>query len=83
MTTATLDQATMTSAVEMFADGGVSVATAVREYGLSRSVLYALMGGGQLPYSQIGRKRILARRALAALLARSVVGFAPETANAK
>lgn len=76
MTTTTLDKATMTSAVEMFADGGVSVATAVREYGISRSVLYTLMGSGQLPYSQIGRKRILARKALADLLARSVVGFA-------
>lgn len=78
MSTTTLDTATMTRAAEMFAGGGVSVATAVREYGISRSVLYGLMGSGQLPYSQIGRKRILARTALATLLARSVVGFASE-----
>jgi hypothetical protein len=82
MTTTTIDHAAM-SAAEMFEHGGVSVATAVREYGLSRSVLYALMGSGELPYSQIGRKRIIARKALAGLLGRSVVGFSSGVATAK
>lgn len=72
-----------TGAAEMYESGGVNVSTAVREFGISRSVLYTLMGSGQLPYSQIGRKRIIAHKALAALLARSVVGFSPEAATVK
>ena len=64
-------------------DPGMSVATAVQEFGVSRSVLYELMQSGRLPYSQVGRKRVIARRALAELLAKSVVGFTPEAAAAK
>jgi len=73
----------LTAAAQLYEAGGVSVATAVKEYGISRSVLYALMANRQLPYSQIGRKRIIARRALANLLAQKVVGFSPEAATTK
>jgi hypothetical protein len=35
------------------------------------------MQSGRLPYAQVGRRRLIARRALAELLARTVVGFTP------
>lgn len=69
--------AALASAIELFEGGAVDVAGATEEFSVSRSVLYELMQSGRLPYSQIGRKRLIARRALAELLARTVIGFAP------
>ena len=71
------------SAVELYAEGALSVRDACAEYGISRSVVYVLMQSGGLPYSQLGRRRCIGRRALAELLAKSVVGFTPQTAGAK
>jgi hypothetical protein len=67
-------------AVELFASGSVRVSVAVKEYGVSRSVLYELMGSGRLPYSQLGRVRVIPRLALAKLLAEGLRGVAPHSA---
>jgi excisionase family DNA binding protein len=59
---------------ELLRDGTVTVAGAVREYQVSRSVLYEWMGDGRLVYCQAGRKRLIPRRALARLMAANLVG---------
>jgi hypothetical protein len=57
------------SELALFSDGGLRVAAAARESGLSRTVLYELMGAGLLPYSKVGAARIIPRRALMNILA--------------
>lgn len=61
---------------ELLRDGTVTVSGAVREYQVSRSVLYEWMGEGRLAYCQAGRKRLIPRRALARLMAACLVGGA-------
>lgn len=58
---------------ELLADGSVTVEGATREFGLGRTRLYEFMGRGELPYSQIGAKRLIPRVALRRLLAASLV----------
>src|SRR5438045_3234277 len=55
----------MTSAVgeDLFAEGSVTVAGLREEFGIPRSTAYELMDAGRLPYTQIGRKRYIARLA--------------------
>lgn len=60
---------TSTTTQEMYADGSVTVAEAVRFSGLGRTTLYALMAGGRLPYTKVGARRLIGRKALIALLA--------------
>ncbi|MCL4684961.1 helix-turn-helix domain-containing protein [Myxococcota bacterium] len=65
-------QAEATPAIPaVWADGGASLAEAARFSGLGRSKLYQLMDDGKLPYTKVGRRRILARRGLVAMLERS------------
>jgi len=54
---------------DVWMDGGLTVAEAVRFAGVGRSTLYGEMEAGRLPYSKVGRRRIVARRGLVALLA--------------
>jgi hypothetical protein len=48
--------------------GGVKVSKVDAEFGVTRSMAYTLMGLG-LPYTLVGRSRVIPRRALAMLLA--------------
>jgi excisionase family DNA binding protein len=58
----------------LFADGSVTISGLKSEYGISRSVAYELMGQGRLPFTQLGRKRLVPRVAVARLLAEGLVG---------
>jgi excisionase family DNA binding protein len=55
--------------VSEYLDGALQVNEAAKIFGLGRTVLYAMMGDGRLPYSQVGARRLISRRAIAALLA--------------
>jgi hypothetical protein len=59
---------------ELMRDGSVGVAAAVREFGVSRSMLYVWMQQGLLAYCQVGRKRVIPRRALTRVLAANMIG---------
>ena len=65
-----------TQSPELFADGTIDVKGAVAFSGLGRTVLYALMGANRLPYCQVGKKRLIPRRALIDLLAAHATGRA-------
>ena len=54
-------------------DGAVTIAAAVSESGIGRSRLYAMMGSGELPYSQVGGRRLIPRVALRRVLAAGLV----------
>jgi excisionase family DNA binding protein len=54
---------------DLMADGSVTVAGATREFGLGRTRLYEWMSRGELPYSQVGAKRLIPRVALRRLIA--------------
>lgn len=58
---------------ELLAEGSVTVEGATREFGLGRTRLYEFMGRGELPYSQIGAKRLIPRVALRRLIAANLV----------
>jgi hypothetical protein len=58
---------------DLVADGGVSVAEAVRLTSLGRTNLYDLMGRGELPYAKINGRRVIPRRALLELLKKNLV----------
>lgn len=55
-------------------DGTLTVAGVVKEFGLSRSVVYELMQSGRLPYCQPHGRRLIPRAALRRLLAETMVG---------
>ncbi|HEX4606733.1 MAG TPA: helix-turn-helix domain-containing protein [Urbifossiella sp.] len=61
---------------DLAADGAVSVAEACVFLGLGVTEMYAMMGRGELPYAKLGRRRLIPRKALVALLLRhmTVVG---------
>jgi excisionase family DNA binding protein len=69
----------MTTA-EVFEQGSVTVAGLKAEYGIGRSTAYELMGAGRLPYTQVGRRRLIPRRAVMQLLAAGLVGGERSTA---
>jgi excisionase family DNA binding protein len=54
---------------ELFADGAVTVAEAVRFSGIGRTHLYDLMTAGRIAFVKIGSRRLIARRGLIDLLA--------------
>jgi excisionase family DNA binding protein len=83
MSIRTLGDPVLAAAAEMFEGGALDVAGAAAEFSVSRSVLYELMQSGRLAYAQVGRKRLIARRALAELLAQSAVGVKPAAAGGK
>ncbi len=60
--------------VDLLTDGALTVGGLVKEFGISRSRAYELMQAGQLPYATCGRKRLIPRRAVARLLATTLVG---------
>ena len=67
---------------DLLEDGVVSVREAAEFVGLSRSALYQLMAAGDLQFVKIGRRRLVPKRALIALLARSLqVSSEDETLN--
>lgn len=59
---------------ELVQDGLVDVAGAEQFTGIRKSLLYRLMGEGSLPYTKIGRRRLIPRRALVQLAARELRG---------
>lgn len=54
-------------------EGTVSVVEAATFSGLSRSELYQRMARGELAYIKIGKRRLIPRKSLVAMLARHVV----------
>jgi excisionase family DNA binding protein len=73
-----------TELIDLFANGCVKVAAAVREFGVPRSTLYELMAEGRLQYTQLGRARLIPRLALARLLAEGLQGqFAAKAISEK
>jgi Helix-turn-helix domain len=58
-------------------DGLLTVGEAQEFSRLSRSDLYARMGRGELAYCKLGKRRLIPRRALVELAARSLVMSTP------
>jgi len=54
---------------DIAADGAVSVAEAAVFVGLGLTELYARMNAGELPFVKLGRRRVIPKRALVAMLA--------------
>jgi excisionase family DNA binding protein len=63
-----------TADLDLWADGALTVGRAVEVYGLGRTVLYAMMAEGRLPFSKVGTRRLLPRKALVRLLAEGQSG---------
>jgi excisionase family DNA binding protein len=59
---------------ELLADGSVNVANLNKEFGITRSRAYEMMNAGILPFVQLGRKRLIPRRAVMRLLAANLKG---------
>jgi len=60
----------MSDAVEdLFATGTITVPDLKTVFGISRTVAYELMQAGRLPYTQLGRRRLVPRRAVVEMLA--------------
>lgn len=53
---------------DLFADGSVTVPGLKTEFGISHTVAYELMQSGKLPFVQMGRKRLIPRRAVIEML---------------
>jgi hypothetical protein len=70
---------------DLLRDGSVTVEGAIREYGIGRSRLYEMMQRRELAYSQVGGRRLIPRRALARLVASTLVTAtaAEEAADAR
>jgi excisionase family DNA binding protein len=56
-------------ALDLAAEGVLTVAAAAAFLGLSRSRIYELMGEGVVPFIHLGRRRVVPRRALVLLIA--------------
>ncbi len=59
------------AAEELVSDGRLSVEQAIELTGLSRSELYARMKAGDLPFTKDGKRRLIPRRALVTMMART------------
>ncbi|MDI6871234.1 MAG: helix-turn-helix domain-containing protein [Bacillota bacterium] len=59
---------------ELVGDGLLGVEEAADFLGVRRSLLYVLMGRRELPWTKIGRRRLIPRRALVELAARELRG---------
>ncbi len=79
--------------VELVSDGLMKVAEVSDFLRVSRSSVYELMAGGELPWAKLGRARRIPRRAVVELVARCLrggshvserasVGDAPDPRNA-
>jgi excisionase family DNA binding protein len=62
------------TATELAADGTIGVKEAQAFTGLGRTSLYELMDRGVLPYTRVGDRRLIPKRALVELLAAGMVG---------
>jgi hypothetical protein len=58
---------------ELFKDGAIDPRTAARTYGGSEALYRKAMDHGRIPYSRIGTKRLIPKRALLAFLERHLV----------
>lgn len=67
------------SAVELVADGLVKVEFAHGFLGISRAELYRRMEQGQIPFTQIGRRRLIPKRALVEYAASNTRNVTPTT----
>jgi excisionase family DNA binding protein len=66
---------TETSATsDLFADGALRPGAASKEFGVGRTQLYDWMQRGLLPFSKVGRMRLIPRAALKKLLTDHLVG---------
>ncbi len=70
--------ATMSKREEICADGALTLEAAIEFTGLSRSTLYELMGSADLPYTRVGGRRLIPKRALVEMLAKGIAGVAGE-----
>ncbi len=58
---------------DILAEGAMYVNDAVKFASIGRTELYEAMARGELPYVQRGKRRLIPRRALVALLRRDLV----------
>jgi excisionase family DNA binding protein len=72
---------------DLMTDGSFGVEEAQSFSGLGRTFLYELMTRGELPYTKVGARRLIPKRALVELLAKGLTclpttpGVAPATAE--
>jgi excisionase family DNA binding protein len=59
-------------AVDLMSDGTVTVRGLQIEFGIGRSAAYALMQSGHLPFTTCGRKRLIPRKSVRAMLAENL-----------
>lgn len=59
---------------DLLDEGTVGVPEAAEFTGLGRSDLYARMSRGELPFTTVGRRRLIPRKALKELLRKNLVG---------
>lgn len=62
----------MNAATEILAEGTFGIEEAQRFSGMGRTFLYGAMDRGDLVYTKAGRRRLIPKRALIALLARNL-----------
>jgi excisionase family DNA binding protein len=59
-------------AEQLLDEGTIGIEEARRFTGLGRTILYDLMGDGTLPYTKVGTRRLIPRRALIQILSQGV-----------
>jgi hypothetical protein len=64
---------------DLLSDGTLGIEQAMEFSGLGRSLLYELMGCGRLPYSKVGARRVIPKRALMKILAEGLSGEATKS----
>jgi excisionase family DNA binding protein len=62
--------------MRQFADGTMTVDDAVKFSGVGRTSLYKMMNAGDLAFTKVGVRRLIARRALVELLAKHAASAA-------
>ena len=73
-TVTTEEDASTLGAQDMVEGGALNLREATAFSGLPRSNLYALMTSGKLPYTKVGKRRLIPRNALKQILAAGLVG---------
>lgn len=64
-----MQAATVPQAIDLWADGGLTVQDATAWSGIKRSSLYAAMDAGRLAFTKHGTRRLISRASLRLLLA--------------
>ena len=62
------------AAESIFAKGAINVDRIKAEYGIGRTMTYALMNEGKLPWTKVGNRRLIPRLAIERMLAEGLVG---------